>query len=251
MRTALFLVASLISVPAFAATTSDDEFTFETPVTTTATPAATPTTEDESSLASSDDDDDLDVGTLTKGTPTAADKKKKDATSTTPTLGTDEDEPEDEEGGLQDLGDDPPAVLGDLEAESAHTVAQPHMPGPIDLDVAGKSPLADNYALNVVAIDRDAVVVELPVLVASSRASVTTGFQLIGEVYVGTTKVGEVRQVVMPTSLAEFGPSFAFLKVSAPVVEKAGEVKIVVKEAAMDGSAAKELFTRVTPYQLH
>jgi hypothetical protein len=40
------------------------------------------------------------------------------------------------------------------------------------------------------------------------------------------------------------------MKVMAPVVEKTGEVKMVVKKANADGTAPVVLFTRVTPYQL-
>jgi hypothetical protein len=208
--------------------------------------------DNDESLASGDDEDLLADDSLQRGgVQTTDDKKKKAAPAPAPAIG--EDEP-DEDLGLGIEEDEPDeSVLGDVEGglEDGPAVAPTvRGPGPIDLDVAGKVPLADNYALSVVAVDRDAVVIELPVLIASSRTSITTGFQLIGEVYVAGTKVGEVRQVVMPASLAEFGPSFAFLKVSAPVAEKAGEIKVVVKQAAIDGSGAKDLFTRVTPYSL-
>lgn len=122
------------------------------------------------------------------------------------------------------------------------------MPGAIQLDVLGKTPLKDNYAISVVAVDRDAVVVELPVLVASSRG--TTTFQVIGEVWVGGAKVNEVRSIVTPASQAQYGPSFVFLKVLAPVSTPTGDVKIVVKQAKADGTGAVELFSRATAYSL-
>lgn len=117
-------------------------------------------------------------------------------------------------------------------------------PGPITLDVAGKQPLADNYPVSLVAVDRDAVVIELPVLVGKSRVGFSEAFLLGGDVYVGDTKVAGVKVDVTEASLAEFGPSFVFLKVLAPVVEKDGEVTIKVLK---DG---QELFARSTPYAL-
>ena len=123
------------------------------------------------------------------------------------------------------------------------------LPGPVALDVAGKEPLANNYPAAIVAVDRDAVVVELPVLVAKSRAG-TAPFMLIASVFVGETKVGEVRQSFDPASLAEFGPTFAFLKVSAPVAAPKGEIKVVVSKAKADGTGATALFTQTTPYLL-
>lgn len=123
-------------------------------------------------------------------------------------------------------------------------------PGPISIDVAGKQPLSDNYPLEVVAVDRDAVVVELPVLLARSRVEVETGFLVYAEVYVGDERVTEVRQVVEESSVAEFGPSFAFLKLLAPVVEPQGQIKVKVFRADLDGGNREELFTRITPYAL-
>jgi hypothetical protein len=50
--------------------------------------------------------------------------------------------------------------------------------------------------------------------------------------------------------LAEFGPSFVFLKVLAPVIERQGDIRIVVKKAGADGRNAVILFSRSTPYAL-
>lgn len=123
------------------------------------------------------------------------------------------------------------------------------LPGPVALDVVGKEVLANNYPASIVAIDRDAVVVELPVLVAKSRAGAVP-FVLIASVFVGETKVGEVRQTFDAASLAEFGPTFAFLKIAAPVAAPKGEIKVVVSKAKADGTGATALFTQTTPYQL-
>lgn len=232
-RSSLLLLAFAFAAPAFAGGYDDEEaFAF-------------------------DDEEDLSGLDLDRGDVKAGDKKK--AKEAPPPVDlAEEDEPLED----FDFGDEDEPDLGDFEGEDepledfdrpaakTATLSTSKLPGPITHDVAGKEPLADNYALTVVAVDRDAVVVELPVLIARSRVGVEKGFLVIGEVYVGTTKVAEVRQTVEPASLAEFGPSFAYLKVLAPVVEKQGEIKLVVKKANADGSGATELFTRVTPYTL-
>jgi hypothetical protein len=207
--------------------------------------ASTPADAEYDDAIVGDDEKDIDDLEINRSASTA--KKKGDAPK--PSAGSlDEDDEEFEE------DEEPPPSLGDFEEPQAKKAtaptAAPQMPGPVDLDVAGKEPLKDNYALSVVSIDRDSVVVELPVLVARSRAGNDKPFLLIGELFVGESKVSEVRQLVQPSGLAEFGPSFAWMKVLAPVVEKRGEVKLVVKKANADGSSASPLFTRVTPYQL-
>jgi hypothetical protein len=203
--------------------------------------------EDQDGIAGSDGEKDLDDIEVSRTSSTKDPKKKGDAAKTAQSLDDDEEiiEEEDEEPSLGDFEGPKPA------AKAAPVAAPgPQRPGPIELDVAGKEPLKDNYPLAVVSVDRDAIVVELPVLVARSRAGNEKPFQVIGEVYVGEVKVSEVRQLIQPASLAEFGPSFTWMKVMAPVVEKTGEIKMIVKKANADGSAAAPLFTRVTPYQL-
>ncbi len=155
--------------------------------------------------------------------------------------------PEDLDPSLPDFEDPDGVPLGDFDRPRRGNTRGP---GPITIDVAGKQPLADNYPIEVVAVDRDAVVVELPVLLARSRVEVEAGFLVYAEVYVGKDRVTEVRQVVERSSVAEFGPSFAFLKLLAPVVERQGQIKVKVFKADLDGGNRAELFSRVTPYAL-
>ncbi len=204
-----------------------------------------------------DEETDLLLGDLERGGNAAADSKKKVKEELPDSSFGDIEfnEPEedfdlfdDEPGELFD--DEPDEFLGDFEEPRSAPAAAPSGPGPIDLDVAGKEPLADNYSLTVLAVDRDAVVVELPVLVARSRVAVTEPFLVTAQVHVDGTKVTQLTQVIEPSSLAEFGPSFVYFKALAPVVEKMGEVTVTVTKSGVDGSGAVELFARATPYAL-
>lgn len=224
---------------------------------------------------SGDDSDPGDAGPMTRGTVKPTDDKKKkappargdDSTGADDPATEDPDDPASEEDpdGLTDKPDaTPKKPVHDHDFSTTDdevSIEQPkpppppaapaaRIPGPIDLDVAGKTPLADNYPVQVVAVDRDDVVIELPVLLAKARAAVPKGFLVIAEVYVGDTKVNEAREVVLPASLAESGPSFAWLKMMAPVTDKQGEIKVTVKKANLDGTGATALFTRATPYTL-
>ncbi|MFK7930636.1 MAG: hypothetical protein AB8H79_20790 [Myxococcota bacterium] len=156
--------------------------------------------------------------------------------------------PDDDVDILGDVAEEPdddfmPDFTADTPRKKASRPA-PKGPGAVALDVAGKEPLADNYPVSVVAVDRDAVVIELPILIGKSRVGFDSDFALGGDVYVGDTKVSGVRIDVTEASLAEFGPTFVFLKVLAPVIEKEGQVTVKVTK---DGKA---LFARSTPYML-
>jgi len=121
----------------------------------------------------------------------------------------------------------------------------------VKLDVVGKQPLGDNYPATVVAVERDAVVIELPVLLGRSRA----GFE--GEPYwiqvdvtAGDVVVATSTQWVGRQSLAEFGPSFAFFKVLVPVKSTAGELGLKVQKLDSLGSTGASLFNRTVAYSL-
>ncbi|MFH1468101.1 MAG: hypothetical protein ABIO70_27185 [Pseudomonadota bacterium] len=156
--------------------------------------------------------------------------------------------------------DDPDAEpLGDLEAppkpapeaKAPPTGSAGAIPAAVQLDVVGKIPLADNYAPQIVATDRDSVVVELPVLLGRSRADFDgTTYCLVAEVYADGHRVGEARQEVTAASLAEFGPSFAFVKLLAPVTAKTGELEVRLGKAASMTAKATPLFSRKVAYHL-
>ncbi len=155
---------------------------------------------------------------------------------------------------VPDLDDDEPIEAFDEESEepdeeSAGAPARKAVAEP-SLTIEGKEPLADNYRPSVLSTDKDSVTIELPVLVAKSRSSFAEPIQLTADFLVGTTRVARLTQSVEAVSIAELGPTFAFFKVVAPVVDKEGEVKVEVRKAKADGSEATLLFTRVVAYDL-
>lgn len=109
---------------------------------------------------------------------------------------------------------------------------------------AGQAPLSGNYDANVVHVDRDSVVVELPVLVGRSPADFEGTYWLVGEVFVDGNKVGETRQMVTGSSLALSGPTVAFLKLQAPVSATNGNVEVKVSKGDT------QLFTKAVDYRL-
>ncbi len=118
-------------------------------------------------------------------------------------------------------------------------------------DVVGKQPLADNYPVDVVAVERDAVVVELPVLLGRSRAGFEgDAYWLTAEVLSDGQVITSATQWVGRISLAEFGPSFAFFKMLTPVTASSGSLELRVSQSATPDSAGTPLFTSSVDYAL-
>ncbi len=155
----------------------------------------------------------------------------------------------------EDPDDDPLVGLTDQLGFEAMEQAEPVDAGgktaTVKLDVVGKQPLGDNYPAQVVAVERDAVVVELPVLLGRSRAGFEGGpYWVQVDVLAGEIVVATSTQWVARQSLAEFGPSFAFFKVLVPVKSSAGELTLKVQKLDQLGSAGAPLFTRTVAYSL-
>jgi len=120
---------------------------------------------------------------------------------------------------------------------------------PLPYSVVGKKPLGNNYGASLIFTDRDSVVAELPVLVARNPSDFKADFWVIGELHVNGTKVAETRQWVTSASLAQAGPTVAFLKMLAPVQSKQGEIEFKVFKS-VDGEAKEALFSNAVPYHL-
>jgi len=156
---------------------------------------------------------------------------------------------------FEDLEDDPlaglPELLGTDDMAMAETMEVTGAPLGMRLGVVGKQPLADNYAPRLVAIERAALVVELPVLLGRSRAAATGGdYWLQAELLVDGVAVTASGQHVTRAGMAEFGPSFAFFKLLAPISSPLGELQLRLTRLEQLGGEATALFTRSLPYDL-
>jgi len=154
----------------------------------------------------------------------------------------------DDDDGLGALEDAEDRALRDLEVGAPPPAVAATS---ISLSVVGKTPLADNYLPKVVATDRDSIVVELPVLLGRSRADFDgEPYWLVASVHVDGVKVAESRQYVAAHSLAEFGPSFAFVKLLAPVASSSGAAEIHVSKSHDATSTGQALFRKAVRYAL-
>ncbi len=130
----------------------------------------------------------------------------------------------------------------------------------------GKAPLTDQWAVYVDSYNDTFVVLELPVLVASDRASFLEaypeGLVLIGEWSSGGHTL-TVRQEVRPGDVLAQGATFAFLKAALPNPKPVDHVRVVVKTGVVPSPPAdpgegpapapaevvlKERFARTTVY---
>lgn len=122
-------------------------------------------------------------------------------------------------------------------------------PARLALNISGKAPLTDAFPGQVVAKDVDAVVIELPVLVAARGADHKADYWLIAEINVGSVKVGELRSWVSKAGIADLGPTLVWLKAHVPVVDTAGAISLKVSSQP-EGGAPKALFTKSIAYSL-
>jgi hypothetical protein len=100
------------------------------------------------------------------------------------------------------------------------------------LDLAGKTPLADNYDILLSAYNEHYVVAELPVLVARDRASFQAahpgGLVLVCEIWAeGVHQV--LTEVITADRVFESAPTLVFLKSALPVAARSGQLRFLVK----------------------
>jgi hypothetical protein len=147
-----------------------------------------------------------------------------------------------------DLYDDEDDDFGDFQLSAPVLTADSSIPR-LPYPVAGRDPLDGNYALEIVFTDRDSVVVELPVLIARSPADFSGEFWLNAELIINGEKAGESRQWFGSASLAQSGPTIAFVKMLAPVGEAVGEVEVHVTRQSGD-QASTPLFSQSISYNV-
>ena len=96
----------------------------------------------------------------------------------------------------------------------------------------GKDPLSGNFDIQIDAFNGSYVVVELPVLVAITRAHFAsvhpTGIKLVAEVTSGT-KRRVITETIPPEAVYESLPTLVFLKTAIPTSADTGEIRYLVK----------------------
>lgn len=159
-------------------------------------------------------------------------------------------------GGFDDFDEDPPdsfdrpAPAPKPAAAPAPAPAAPTGPARLSLKVSGKEPLSGAFDASVVAIDVDAVVVELPVLVATSGTGFRGGdFTLIAEVMLGERKVGESRHIVSTAGITDLGPTVVWVKQHVPVTDPKGEIELRISRIDAEDPPSP-LFTKTVSYRL-
>ncbi len=141
------------------------------------------------------------------------------------------------------FADDPPADLAPPAPPAAAPAAGKA------LDTKGKTPLAGSFPARVVSTDLDAVVIELPVLVARQAVDHVEDYWIVAEFYVLDRKVTETRTLVSRAGVSDLGPTLVWIKAQAPVLESSGKIDVKVKRVAEDGSA-RPLFAKAASYRL-
>ena len=161
-------------------------------------------------------------------------------------------------GGFDDFDEDPPDEFdGPAPAPRKATApAQPARPaapaGPVTLSlkVSDKEPLTGAFNASIVALDVDAVVIELPVLVAASGAGFSGGdYTLVAEFMLGDRKVGESRHVVSRAGITDLGPTVVWLKQHVPVTDPKGRIEVKVSRIDAEDPPT-ELFSKGVDYRL-
>jgi hypothetical protein len=174
-----------------------------------------------------------------------------------------EDPPEDNRqaavaptGDFDDFDEDPP---DEFERPAPRKKAAPKPPpkkvapsGParLTLKTSGKEPLTGAYTASVVALDVDAVIVELPVLIATSGGSYDGGeFMVVSEFMLGDKKVGESRHLVSAATIADLGPTVVWVKQHVPVTDPSGSIEVNVSRVDAEDPPSP-LFTKTVDYRL-
>ncbi|MFN7144688.1 MAG: hypothetical protein ACK4YP_13010 [Myxococcota bacterium] len=119
------------------------------------------------------------------------------------------------------------------------------------IDVVGKDVLGDNWAPTIAIADKDAVVVEIPVLYARARAEFDgVAYWLVAETYADGKKVAEQRVQVTRDTIADKGPSIQFFRMFTPVSSTAGVIEVKVGKSTSAAGKPTLLFARSVTYKL-
>lgn len=94
--------------------------------------------------------------------------------------------------------------------------------------IIAKVPLQDNYEPAVSKLSHDALIVDVPVLLSKSKMTALFDgeFQLVGQVVCNGKVLSKSVVFVEKEMLAEFGPTFAFMRFMFSIDEESGSFSI-------------------------
>ena len=126
----------------------------------------------------------------------------------------------------------------DDDTEMVDFVAEAHRKAPpptwFHINPAGRQPLADNFDVQIVSFSDQYVVVQLPVLISTDRASFAVahpnGLLLAADIECGPHKLTQ-RQDVSAAGVLLDSPTLAFFEAAFPVSTKSGTIRFVIRSA--------------------
>jgi hypothetical protein len=121
--------------------------------------------------------------------------------------------------------------------------------GALPFDLAGKAALGDHFPATVAFVAPGAVVVDLPVVVATDAAAFDgVAYWLVVEASADGKKVAETRTQVTRDALAGGAPSVVWFRTFVPVAGESGLVELRVGKATSPAAKPSPILTRSVPY---
>lgn len=126
--------------------------------------------------------------------------------------------------------------------------ALPQVHRPLGIPIGDRTPFGGGYTLGLVATEPDAVVAEIPVLIATQPGDLRGPVEVVATWRDGDRVVLEQVHALTPASVARKGPTFLFLKALVPVGAPRGTVSVTVATRAPGARATTERFVAQADY---
>jgi len=111
------------------------------------------------------------------------------------------------------------------------------------------APLGAHFPIRILGHEPDALLIEIPMLVAESREDLDgEGYWLIVEFFLEGKKVGDHRIMVEENTLATMGPTHAWVKTMIPTPSPQGEITIRVLRMDRASSEVRPMFERTLKF---
>ncbi len=111
------------------------------------------------------------------------------------------------------------------------------------------APLGDHFQVRILGHEPDALLIELPILVAKSPSSFEgSSYWLVVEIFAGQKKVGDHRVMVSRETLATMGPTHVWVKAMVPTPKPQGELTIRVLRIDPGATEVRPIFERKLKY---